>query len=171
MSPHAAHVPASGVSGGLTPHMALRIAWMFWLLFLVTPFFLFLHIVWILSSGPTAEPAQQMHGQHWFLVAMLYLLIMVPGSFFARGWVFKAYWTGKPVSPGKYLSGMMSIWLALEVGGLFALCGCVVNQSLLPNLLPALVAFMFFVTLWPSGRAMSRPMGQYEDPEVYEEPR
>jgi hypothetical protein len=66
---------------------------------------------------------------------------------------------------------MMSIWVALEIGGLFALVGCLRSQQLLPDLLPALVAFMFFVTLWPSGRAMTRQTGHLEDPQVYEEPR
>jgi hypothetical protein len=59
----------------------------------------------------------------------------------------------------------------LEFGGIIALLGCIVERLLLPNLLPALVAFMFFVTLWPSGKAMVSSIGNQEDASVYEEPR
>jgi hypothetical protein len=69
------------------------------------------------------------------------------------------------------LFGMLAIWAALEFGGIIALLGCFVDHSLLPNLLPALVAFMFFVTLWPSGKSMVRSIGNEEDAGVYEEPR
>ena len=66
---------------------------------------------------------------------------------------------------------MLAIWSALEFGGIISLLGCFVEQSLLPNLLPALVAFMFFVTLWPSGKAMVSSVGNAEDASVYEAPR
>jgi hypothetical protein len=158
-------------SSGLSPFMALRLAWTFWILFLVAPFFLFLHVTWELSSSTAPTTPLPMESNHWFVASMAYLLVVVPVSFFARGHIFKAYWTGQPVTPGKYFSGMMSIWLALEIGGLFSLVGCLQSQQLLPDLLPALVAFMFFVTLWPSGRAMVRHTGHLEDPQMYEEPR
>jgi hypothetical protein len=158
-------------SEGLTPQLAIRLAWAVWLLFLVTPFFLFLFSVWTLSNARAHPSASQAEIDHWFLGAMVYLLICVPFSFFARGRVFKAYWSGQPVSPRNYLSGMFTIWLALELGGFLSLAGCLVTGALLPNLLPALLAFMFFTTFWPSGRAMMRHSGHHEDPEVYEEPR
>jgi hypothetical protein len=107
----------------------------------------------------------------WFLASSGYLLVVVPASFFLRGRLFKSYWTGHPIAPTKYLYGMLAIWSALEFGGIIALLGCFVDRNLLPNLLPALIAFMFFVTLWPSGRAMVRSVGNAQDPEVYEQPR
>jgi hypothetical protein len=159
-------------SSGLTPQTAIRVAWIIWLVFLVVPFFLFLHAVWILSNaGSNAPVASPDVVTHWFLGSMLYLLLVVPISFFTRGRVFKAYWTGHVVTPGKYLSGMTTVWLALEVGGILSLVGCLATGQLLPNVLPALVAFMFFATLWPSGRAMVRTVGHLEDAAVYEEPR
>jgi len=60
----------------------------------------------------------------------------------------------------------------MEVGGLLALAGCLVTQSLSPSLLPALVAFILFIPFWPSGRAMTTPCGAGDDdPENYVEPR
>ncbi len=162
------HVP-SGVSG-LSPATAIRIAWVCWMVLLVAPFFMFLHVVWTLNAESRVTVSPHAH-QTWFIAAIIYLLVAGPISFFARSNVFKAYWTGEVVSPGKYLSGMLLIWLTLEIGGLFSLAGCLVQNQLLPNLFPALIAFMFFVTFWPSGRAMIRHVGDKEDPAVYEEPR
>jgi hypothetical protein len=149
---------------------ALRVAWISWIIMLVIPFFLSLAMIWRLAIVPSSDQSA-MTGDAWFLTAMLYLLVVVPGAFFWRGHVFKAYWTGQPVTPERYLFGMLSIWVALVVGGVFSLIGCFVTNSPLPNLLPALVAFMFFVTLWPSGRAMIGTVGDREDPQAYEEPR
>jgi hypothetical protein len=107
----------------------------------------------------------------WFLASSIYLIIVVPISLFFRGRLFKAYESGHPIEPAKYLYGMLAIWTALEFGGIIGLLGCFVDHSLLPNLLPALAAFMFYVTLWPSGKSMVRTIGNVEDASVYEEPR
>lgn len=167
----AAHDEAGGRGshGSLTVPTALRLAWATYVTFLILPFLLFLCAVWVLmiheSAGlHTAKPA-------WFLASSAYLLVVVPASFFLRGRLFKEYWTGHPIQPAKYLFGMTAIWSALEFGGIISLLGCFVDQALLPNLLPALVAFMFFVTLWPSGRAMVRSVGNEADASIYEQPR
>jgi len=73
---------------------------------------------------------------------MAYLAVAVPAAFFWRSREFKGYWEGKCVSPNRYLRGMLILWLTIEVGGVVALVGCFVSGSLLPNLLPAMVAFM-----------------------------
>jgi hypothetical protein len=161
----------SARASGLSPAVAIRIAWVCWLMLLIMPFFFFLYVVWTLSAEVHAAPPPN-EQQTWFIASIIYLLVAGPSSFFARSGIFKAYWTGNTVAPGKYLSGMLLIWLALEVGGLFSLAGCLAQKQLLPNLFPALVAFMFFVTFWPSGRAMVRHhVGDQQDASLYEEPR
>jgi hypothetical protein len=157
-----------GSSGSLTVRTALRLAWVTWVVFLIIPFFLFLAIVWTLGMGEGAK--LHANEDHWFLGASAYLLVVVPLSFFWRGHVFKAYWTGQTIPPMSYLYGMLTMWAALEFGGIFSMLGCFVDHALLPNLLPALVAFMFYVTLWPSGRAMVSHMGDKEDAGKYEQP-
>jgi hypothetical protein len=157
-------------TGTLTPSIAIRVAWAAWMFLLVVPFFVFLWTVMMLDR-PDNRPPQLLATDVWFEISLIYLLVVVPVSFFWRGHIFRAYWTGQPVSPWKYLIGTLSVWFALEIGGIFSLFGCFYNHSLLPDLLPALVAFMFFVTLWPSGRAMINHMKDVEDPELYEEPR
>jgi len=159
----------AGANGALTVRTALRLAWVTWVVLLLIPFFLFLAVVWTL--GISESGSLQAAHSNWFLGASAYLLVVVPLAFFWRGRVFKPYWTGQVIAPLRYLYGMLAMWAALEFGGIFGLLGCLVDHSLLPNLLPALIAFMFYVTLWPSGRAMVKHVGQYEDAAKYEEPR
>jgi hypothetical protein len=156
-------------AGNLSVGTALRLAWATWVILLVLPFLLFLAVVWTLMFHESTGVRVEQHS--WFLASSAYLLVVVPASFFWRGRLFKTYWTGHPIPPAKYLHGMLAIWSALEFGGIIALLGCLVERSLLPSLLPALIAFMFFVTLWPSGKAMVSSVGRAEDASVYEEPR
>lgn len=159
-----------GMSGGtISVRTALKLAWATWVTLLIIPFLVFLAAVWALMNRQA--PVVHTGPQTWFLCACAYLLIVVPVSFFWRGRLFKSYWSGQPIEPIKYLYGMLAMWAALEFGGIISLLGCFVDQSLLPNLLPALMAFMFYVTLWPSGKAMVRSVGNAEDASVYEEPR
>jgi hypothetical protein len=158
-------------SEGLPPSAAMRRAWVTWLIMLVLPFILFVvavwYTTWINSSGSSKSTLNQV----WFIIAMVYLILVVPASLFWRSHIFKAYWHGQTVSPRDYLHGMISVWVALEIGGLFSLAGCIVGANLLPCLLPALIAFMFYILLWPNGRAMSHTTGGSDDAAIYEEPR
>jgi hypothetical protein len=153
----------------LTPGQALSIAWASWLILLAVPALLFLAVMWTFIGDETV--VDKATGERWFLVTMAYLAVAVPAAFFWRSREFKAYWEGKCVSPARYLRGMLTLWLAIEVGGVMALAGCLVSNGLTPNLLPAMVAFMLFTPFWPSGRAMTHPVGDDDDFEVYEEPR
>lgn len=154
----------------LTPGQALKIAWAAWITLLALPALGFLVVMWSFMDTDTA-PADPALAQRWFLACMAYLALAVPAAFFWRSREFKAYFDGRVVSPGNYLRGMLTIWLAVEIGGLMALLGCFVTESMLPCLLPALVAFMLFTPFWPSGRAMTHPVGADDDFESYEEPR
>ena len=150
--------------------LTLRRAWVIWFALLGSPFILFLVTVWQLmdEDASTASPG---FARTWFLGSMAYLALVIPAAFFWRSRIFKAYWSGQVVAPRDYLKGMLTIWLALETGGLVGLVGCLITGKVLPCLLPALVAFIIFVPLWPSGRAMTRPVGNEDDPELYEDPR
>jgi hypothetical protein len=149
---------------------ALNIAWCAWCALLAIPFVMFLGVMWHLSQneGLVADRAL---AQHWFIASMVYMGIAIPAAFFWRGRMFRGYWAGQVVPPREYLAGMLTIWLAIEIGGLFALLGCILSGTLLPNLLPALLAFMLFTPLWPNGHSMTRPLIDEHDPADYEEPR
>jgi hypothetical protein len=151
---------------------ALRLAWWAWVIMLGVPFVLFLVVVMFIrgtDAGAIHGPGTL--GFTWFVIATAWLLIVVPLSFFWQSHVFRAYYSGQTVAPRDYLHGKLVVWGALELAGIFALVGCLISGSLLPNLIPALLAFMFFVPLWPNGRAMRAGTGDTDDPQAYREPR
>ena len=164
-----AAVPCEGRSQ-LTCGQALSLAWASWFILLAIPALLFLAVMWTFIGDEThADQAGSPNAgssSAWRTCA-----VAVPAAFFWRSREFKAYWEGNCVSPNRYLRGMLILWLTIEIGGVMALVGCFVTGSLLPNLLPAMVAFMLFTPFWPSGRAMTHPVGNDDDFEVYEEPR
>lgn len=137
---------------------------------LIIPFVVFLGLVFTLQDDQGA-PANPDRGGVWFIINMAYLAISVPLAFWLRTRAFESYYHGKPVTPRRYLLGMQVVWVVLVIGGILSLLGCWVARTITPNIIPAVVAFVFFITQWPKGHAMLRPRGEREDPELYEEPR
>lgn len=158
------------VAQALSADLAMRIAWRTWFALLSVPFALFVITVWRMMLGGVS-PAESPLARTWFIVTMIYLAIAVPSAMFRRSHLFKGYWSGRAVQPREYLLGMITIWLALFIGGLMAVMGCLVTRTLVPNVLPALLAFMLFAALWPNGHAMLRAPTDEQDPASYEEPR
>lgn len=154
----------------LNQHTALLAAWISWCTLAVIPFLAFLAMLWR-HLYMNVMPAPQSTVHYWFISSMIFLGISVPLAFFVQGRFFRAYWQHQAVDPGAYLRGMLVIWVALELSGLLAIAGCWYTGTLLPNMLPAMLAFLLFVPLWPSGHAMSRPLVKESDPADYEEPR
>jgi hypothetical protein len=148
---------------------ALRSAWVSWLVLLAIPFLVLQWLVWRLGISDQATPA--FDPKHWFFASMAYLAVILPASFFWRGYLFREYWNGRPVTPRKYVLATVTVGIALAIGGVFALIGCFFSGSFMPNLIPALMALLLFAIHWPTGRAMAKPVGHIEDPQIYEEPR
>jgi hypothetical protein len=171
MATIASHHGDLNPSKDLTPQGALRHAWYTYLILLATPFVVSLIAIWRLSGEGLTRPDIPV-GNFWFISAVAFVVIAGPAAFFYRSRLFRDYWKGNCVPPVAYLRGMRIVWGVLELAGLYALAGAFVTRSLLPNMLPAIVAFMMFVVLWPSGRAMvCEGRGDSDDPERYEEPR
>jgi len=147
---------------------ALHRAWICWAILLAVPFLFLQWVIWRLGTEETAGATAQ--SGKWFAAAMIYLVIVLPGSFFWRGHLFHDYWQGRPVPPHKYILAIISVGAALAVGGIFSMVGCLVTRSFMPNLIPALMALLLFAMHWPTGRAMVKPVGHVEDPQIYEEP-
>jgi len=131
---------------------------------------LLLHLAVLADSDPT-PPANQHAATLWFVLTLSYIALSVPVAFFWRGHLFKGYWSGQRVPPREYLIGMISIWLALSIGGLASVAGCIATRSMVPNMLPAVLAFVVYISLWPNGHSMSRPLHDEHDPLDYEDPR
>src|SRR5690606_23969511 len=148
---------------GLSQGAALRYAWWIWFVLLFLPAFVFLAVVYSLNFGD--QPARPQASGTWFVINMGYLLLGIPAAFFLRSRLFSNYYQGQPVPPTSYLIGACIPWIVLEVGGLLSLAGVWYARSFTPNIIPAMVAFVFFVTMFPKGTAMLRPTGDSEDAE------
>jgi hypothetical protein len=143
---------------------------MLWLGMLALPFVVFLSVVaYLLGSH---GPVQTDLAHTWFLLSLGWVGFAIPGAYFLRSQVFfKEYGAGGVVPPGRYLMGMTTVWLAIEIGGLLGLAGCFMSGSLMPDLIPSLVAFVLFLTMWPTGSAMTEATGDVDDPAVFHHPR
>ena len=153
----------------MTPAQSLKTAWILWALLALMPlpFFLAVVIQQLNLDGAPAGPGVN----EWFIGTLVFIAFCVPAGFFAQRRFFRNYWKGEAVTPLRYLLGMLSVWVALNVCALIALIGCLATRPLLPNLLPAILLFGLFAILWPNGHAMSRPLVSEQDGADYEEPR
>ena len=153
-----------------SPGSALRAAWWAYLILLFLPF-LVLGVI-IVSYSNTVTSSTPYHGvSRWFRLTTAFLVIVLPAALLYRRHLWRAYFRGDLVAPRRYLTGVLTVWLSLEVSMILTLVGCYVTVSFLPELLPAIVAFVVFITLWPSGKMMISRAGDSNDPEIYEMPR
>jgi hypothetical protein len=142
------------IRSDLSTKAAIRWAWFFWVVLLVLPFLLLQLLVWhLLVTGEIAR--SNTDSNEWFVAALAYLVLIVPGSFFWRGYLFRDYWLNRPVTPRKYLVATIAVGLALGLGGTISMVGCLVTGSFMPNLIPALVALLLFALHWPRRRAIN----------------
>ena len=154
----------------LHPGAALRQAWYWYITLLFIPFVVAMGVIVSLNYRETAVSNLAL-SRGWFVASLAFMLVAGPIAFGIRSRLFRSYWQGQGVEPRHYLMGMITVWMAFELGGLMSLVGCLMSNSLLPGLVAALAAFFFFITLWPNGRAMAQPVGNTDDPEIYHEPR
>ena len=153
----------------LTVKAALKRAWIAWTTLLIAPFLFLQAAIWYMDS----KAAAPLHAdtQAWFIGAMGYLVLVVPAMFFWRKHLFREYWLGKPVEPGKYIAATVTAGVALAIGGIISLIGCLVTNQYMPNLIPGFMALVLFVLHWPTGKAMLKGCGHEVDEAHYEEPR
>lgn len=133
---------------------ALRAAQVWWVTFLATPL-VALAVGWWALAGQGA-PTERAIGVWLAVTAMVWLLVAGPAVFVLRGHCFRAAWTGRPISPRRYLRGVVSTWAVLEVGALSAVVSCLVGHALLPGAAVLAVALATLALLPPSARALAR---------------
>jgi len=155
---------------GWTPESTLRQAWLWYGGLMAIPTLMLIYLVWwFLKSDGVVETDTRWT---WLIGTVAFMGIAIPASIFARSRMFRGYWDGECVAPKAYLMGMVIVWATIVVTGIASMIGCMMTGSLLPNLFPALVAFVLYLTMWPSGRAMTcEEKGNMDDPQKYEEPR
>jgi len=151
----------------LSPEMAIRLAWACWSVFLIVPCSFVLWFIW--RAGEDQNPLLHSGEEKWFIAAMAYLVLVAPAAFFWREHISSDHRTGKHVSPGTYLVGMIAVWLALLSAGILSLSGCIVIGALVPNVVPAFLSLLLFLMLWPSGKSMMRRVRDRNAPQLHKE--
>ena len=158
--------------------LALRQAWAIYFVMAAIPplamiGMIFFLILWGPGSGvfgPRVIEESTSWGWTWLLIGMFWLSITVPLTFWLRRGYWKAYYTGGTVRGGDYLKGNLAIWLPLVVAGVMGFVGFAATRYV-ASLFTSVTAFIVFLTLFPNGHAMTRAVGDHDDPAVYEEPR
>ena len=154
-----------------TPQKSMGAAWGVWLALFCLPV---LVMVWTMATLDPSEnrgDAQTRWSNIWFVGSCIWLGVTIPLSFFVRGRLFKNWQKGETVPPGKYLLGMLVPWVCFEIAGIGAILGIHFTNLVMPCILPAMAAFVVFLTQWPNGHAMTRHVGGTDDGAFYEEPR
>jgi hypothetical protein len=93
---------------------------------------------------------------------MVYLLVALPVALLIRSYLFRSFWQGRSVAPRVYYVGVFIPWGVVAIAGLVAELVCIATATLIPNILPALLALFIYLMLWPTGAVM-QPRGQSND--------
>jgi hypothetical protein len=155
--------------------LALRKAWAIYLILaLLPPLAMIMTIFWLLLEPhawyqPLISKQSNVVGWISFLAGMVWLGLSVPVGFILRGRFWSDYYEGKLVSAPDYLKGNLAVWIPLVIAGVTGFAG-LAGTHYVANLLTSLTAFVVFLALHPTGHAMTRPVGDHDDPGVYEEP-
>lgn len=163
-TPHLRRVAGRGV---LTRHNALGVAWTIWIVLLLVPYAVLPLALHSIVTGVSKADA----ADRWFLAIMMYLALGVPLAFLLRSWLFRPYWRRGSVSPLAYVCAMTSLWLVLAIAGLTAQLVCLATATFAPNVLPALLALIVYLVVYPTGSAMApRRAAESDDEDNHEEP-
>ena len=145
----------------------LRNAWLAYLVIGQVPALLAIVGIWV---GLLASTSDEWLSNAFMLGGFAWLTVTIPLSLLFMRAKFAAYYDGHAVEPKDYLAGMGVLWLAMVVGGAIGMVGWIVSRTPLPAVMPSIIAFVVFVVFHPTGRAMTRPVGDSDDAAVYEEP-
>ena len=117
----------------------------------------FAGVVLVMILGSTPDESVAPTGQLLFYIACGLTATAIPVGLFVRGQVFKRGWVGDVITPGAYTTGNIVAWACCEAPAIAGLVGCMIAGSLMPNVIPAVAAFVMHLLLWPNGRAMFPP--------------
>ena len=160
--------------------LALRKAWAIYIvLALIPPGAMIASIFALLFTRNDAmsevQPGQyygfgDFWGLVWLVIGMIWIGVTVPLGFFIRRAKWKAFYEGGLVDADDYLAGWLPIWIPLVIGGVLGFVGLALTAEV-GNLFTSMLAFVVFLSMAPNGHALTRPVGDHDDPAVYEEPK
>jgi len=156
--------------------LALRKAWgLFLLLGVTTPLFMILAIFYLLLTplgwyDRAVTPLDNVAGWTFFIGGMTWISLTVPLGFYLRSKYWAAYYRGEVVAPGDYIKGNLAIWIPLVIAGVVGFIAFA-GTRFVANLFTSVTAFVIYMSMFPNGHAMTRPIGDHDDSGVYEEPK
>lgn len=156
--------------------LALRQAWGIYLVCGVIPPLVMIAMIFFLLLtgqnvlGPAVRQESTTWGWAWFIGGMIWIGATLPAAFYVRRGFWAAYYAGGTVRPSNYLKGNLVIWLPLVVGGIVGFVGFALTLFA-GSIFTSMMAFVIFLAMYPNGHAMTRAVGDHDDPGVYEEPK
>lgn len=153
-----------------TPQVALRRAWVWYLVYLSLPIVMLVFHGWARLAGldPALDPAR---ARTAFIGNLFWVGLSGSAGFLAQEWYFRRYYTGTGVSPRNYLRGKLVAWTLLISGAFIAATLTWLTQALFPHLFALIVVYGFMFTQYPHGRAMTHEHGDKDRAELYAEPK
>ncbi|MEM1010592.1 MAG: hypothetical protein AAGI46_00055 [Planctomycetota bacterium] len=155
--------------------LALRYAWLTYIAVALIPPAAMIGSIFVLlftGNGATKEVDHVGHfwGVVWLVGGMTFIGVTLPGSFYIRRQLWNEYYAGDVVTPGNYLKGWVIIWLPLVSAGVLGFIGLALTRDF-ATVFISMLAFIVFLSMAPNGHAMTRPVGDHDDPATYEEPK
>ena len=156
--------------------MALRQSWGIYLVLAVIPPLAMIGMIFYLIFdrdpffGPRVVEESTATGWIWFVLGMLWISVTLPAGFYVRRHYWARFYEGGTVRARNYIKGNVAIWLPLVVAGVLGFIGFAATRFA-GSLFTSVTAFVIFLAMYPTGHAMTRPVGDHDDPGVYEEPK
>lgn len=156
--------------------LALRQAWGIYLLCAVLPPLVMIGTIFYIIFagdglfGPSVAEERTNAGWAWFIGGMIWIGLSLPLAFYIRRGFWARFYAGGVVGPRNYLKGNLVIWAPLVIGGIIGFIGFAATLFA-ASIFTSVMAFIIFLAMFPNGHAMTRAVGDHDDPGVYEEPR
>ncbi len=83
------------------------------------------------------------------VLAVVWLLVGVPGAMALRSHVVRAQLAGEPMPAARYLKGMSTIWGAASIGGVLAGLGAAMGAGVMPSCVPWMLSVLVALAFVP----------------------
>ncbi len=156
--------------------LALRLAWLTYIgLALIPPAAMIASIFVLLFTGndlvsTSTRGSDNFWGMTWLVLGMTFIGIALPAAFYVRRMLWIEFYNGSVVKPSNYLKGWLVIWLPLVFAGVLGFVALALTKDF-GTVFISMMAFIVFLAMAPNGHAMTRPVGDDDDPGTYEEPK
>ena len=150
--------------------LAIRKNWALYLAFaLVPPAAMILCIFALIWNGGTRFSS--FGGIGWLIAGMTWISVAVPIAFYVRRRLWINWYEGHGVvSPENYFKGNLVVWTPMIIAGVMGFMGTAITAGP-ASLFTSITALVLFLSQNPDASALTKPVGDHDDPGVYQEPK